>query len=201
MSKDRFIIVNASNKPVCEGVVVEFWRTDATLRIENGLGVLKTLEERNIIKFMFMQRRRGIFEAVITSITGNELTVEIVKTPKASEKEDVRVETDFETRVFEKDEENFMYAYPVQIGDMSAGGVLIYSNVKLPMMKIFEIAIPCNTDYVIVNMNIIREDKLKEDSEFKYSYGCKFDELTNVEENMIRGMVFKIAARKAGGRK
>ena len=42
---DRFMLIDASNKIICEGQVKEFYRGEAVFKVENGLDALRDMEK------------------------------------------------------------------------------------------------------------------------------------------------------------
>lgn len=217
--KDRFIIVDSYNKMICEGVVKEFFRGDAVFQVEHGQWDAEQLARGRIVRIVFQQGRKGLFEGEIVDVQSGRIMLEDIHSIAQYVKEDVRLETYFETKAFYTDETGQIFAYEVVIADISAGGIRLMSEASLPIWKTLDVAIPYRSDYIIIATDILREIKEDEDMrkmqlmqlndaslremEFRHSYGCKFHEVTNVEEQMIRAMVFQVAARKAlkrGGR-
>ena len=208
MKNDRFILINGSNKPICEGLVKEYFRGDAVFQVDHGLESLQEIIRGQLIRFAFKEGRRGIFEGEVIDIKGNQIILEDVRSLANVVKEDVRIDTDFETRVYAKNTEEQILAWNTSIADISATGSRILSDVEIPINRIIEVAIPYHSEYIVVDMVVLREiesdtDKVRTQNlvpghMYNYSYGCKFYDLTNTEENMLRGMVFQIAAKKIG---
>ncbi len=198
MANDRFMMINSSSKMICEGIVKELYRGDGEFHVVNGLGVLKELEVGCYIRFVFMEGRKGIFEGEVVDIKGNRITLENICSLAKYVKEDVRIDTDFATKVFAKDTEGNIFAWHVTIADISAGGVRLLCNTQIPLNRVLEVAIPYHTSYIIVDTVLIRESLEVTEQGRYYDYGCKFYDLTNTAEKMMRSMVFQIAARKAG---
>lgn len=197
MSNDRFMMINSSNKMICEGIVKEYYHGDAEFQVVNGSNILKALEVGCYIRFIFMEGRKGIFEGEVVDIQGNRITLENIRSLAKFVKEDVRIDTEFDTRVFIKNNEGDIFAWNVTVADISAGGVRLLCNQPISMNRVMEVAIPHHTSYIIVDALLIRESiESTEQGDF-YNYGCKFYDLTNETERMVRSMVFQIAARKA----
>lgn len=220
--KDRFIIVDSYNKMICEGVVKDFFRGDATFEVQHGLHArdMEYLSRGRVVRIVFQEGRRGLFEGEIVDFHNGRITMENVHSIAQYVKEDVRLETYFETRAYCTDENHRIFAYEVVIADISAGGIRLMSEAPLPMNCTLDVAIPYRASYMMIGTDIIREIKEDEDMEkmqlmqlndaslremtFRHSYGCKFHDVTSAEENKIRAMVFQIAAKKAakrGGRR
>lgn len=198
--KDRFMLIDNSNKVLCEGEVKELFRGEGEFHVVHGATALKEFEVGDIVRFTFKDGRKGVFRGEIVDILNNKIILEEIRSMGSAVKEDIRVNTDFQSRVYMKDEEGQIFAKNVVIADLSAGGVRVLVNSPLPLDRIIEIAIPYYTEYIIVQMQVIREFETDRDREFfrkKYSYGCQFCDLLNTEESMIRGMVFYIGAKAA----
>ena len=211
--KDRFIIVDNYNKMICEGVVKELFRGDAVFQVEHGLHALETFSRSQAVRFVFQEGRRGIFEGIILDVQNGQIILEEVHSIAKFVKEDVRIDTYFETKAYYTDEEGQIYSYEAVIADISAGGIRLMSEVPLPTGKVLDVAIPYHAEYMVIETDIVREiaddsdiprmqmiqanDRSLRDMDFLHSYGCKFHEMTNLEENMIRSMVFQIAAKAA----
>ncbi|MBS4959395.1 MAG: PilZ domain-containing protein [Clostridiales bacterium] len=191
---DRFMLIDMSNKMICEGLVKEFWRDEAVFKVEHGIYSLKSIERGQWLRFVFLQRRKGIFEGKVTEVNGCEIIIEEINSIADSVKEDIRIKTNIETKLFCKDSVGRLYSWHVTIKDISAGGLNIESKYRAPLERVLEVAVPWNSSYVIVNIILLREI-LKDNF---YYYGCKYFNLLSTEENMIRNTVFKIAAKKAG---
>lgn len=208
MKNDRFILINSSNKLICEGLVKEYFRGDAEFQVDHGVEALQEITRGQLIRFAFKEGRRGIFEGKVIDIKGNQILLEDVRSLANVVKEDVRVDTDFETRVYAKNTEEQLLAWDVSIADISATGSRILCDAEIPINRIIEVAIPYHSQYIIVDMVVLREIEGDSDSVrtqnlvqghmYNHSYGCKFYDLTNTEENMLRGMVFQIAVKKVG---
>ena len=198
MKNDRFMVIDSANKVVCEGVVKELFRGEGEFHVANGTAALKELEVGDIIRFAFKDGRKGIFQGEIVDILNNKIILEGIRSLGSAVKEDILVNTDFESRVYMTDEEGQITAKNIVIADISAEGLRVLVNSPLPMDRIIEVAVPYHTEYIIVDMQIIREIENDRDREFfkkRHSYGCRFCNLLNTEESMIRGMVFYIGAR------
>lgn len=197
MTNDRFMMINSSNKMICEGIVKEFYHGEAEFQVVNGSGILKELEAGCYIRFVFMQGRKGIFEGEVVDINGSRIALENVRSLAKSVKEDVRIETDFITKVFIKNEEGDIFAWNVTIVDISAGGVALLCNEKISLNRVIQVAVPYQNSYIVLDALLIRESVEMTEQGKMYGYGCKFYDLSNTTEMMVRSMVFQIAARKA----
>ncbi len=211
--RDRFIIVDNYNKMICEGIVKELFRGDAVFQVEHGLHAVEKFSRAQAVRFVFQEGRRGIFEGVVVDVKYNQIILEDVHSIAKFVKEDVRIDTYFETKAYDTDEEGEIFAYEVVIADISAGGIRLMSEVPLPKERVLDVAIPYHSEYMLVSTDIVREieddedipkmqmiqlnDRSLREMMFLHSYGCKFHEMTNTEENMIRAMVFQIAAKAA----
>lgn len=195
---DRFMLIDASNKIICEGQVKEFYRGEAVFKVENGLDSLRDMQKGQWMRFTFLSGRRGVFEGVLATINGTELIIEDIHSLANIVKEDVRINTDFPTKLYQKGEDGRIYAWNAIVADISAGGVKVLSEAPLPLNEVMEVAIPCYSWYIVVEVVFIREIMNRSETERHYSYGGKFHNLVNTEENLIRSMVFQTAARKAG---
>lgn len=216
--RDRFIIVDSYNKMICEGVVKDFFRGDATFEVAHRLrpSEAEYLSRGRMVRIVFQSGRRGLFEGEIVDVINGRIMLEGIHSIAQYVKEDVRLETYFETKAYYTDEAGQIFAYEVVIADISAGGIRLMSEVPLPMKQTLDVAIPYRANYIMLETDIIREISGDEDMEkmqlmqlrdaslremeFRHSYGCKFHDVTNTEENMIRSMVFQIAAKKAARR-
>lgn len=200
MKNDRFMLIDGSNKVICEGVVKELFRGEGEFQVANGMAALKEFGVGDIVRFAFKDGRKGVFQGEIVDILNNKIILEEIRSLGNAVKEDIRVNTDFQSRVYMKDDEGQIIAKNVVIADISAGGLRVLVNSPLPMHRIIEVAIPYYTEYIIVQMQVMREIENDRDREFfrkKHSYGCQFHDLLNTEESMIRGMVFYIGAKAA----
>lgn len=195
---DRFMLIDASNKIICEGQVKEFYRGEAVFKVENGLDALHDMQKGQWMRFTFLSGRRGVFEGVLATVSGTELIIEDIRSLANVVKEDVRINTDFQTRLYKKDENGVISAWDAIVADISAGGVKILSEAPVPLNEVMEVAIPCYSWYIVVEVIFIREIMNRSETERHYSYGGKFYNLVAAEENLIRSMVFQTAARKAG---
>ena len=155
--KDRFMLIDNSNKVLCEGEVKELFRGEGEFHVMNGAAALKELEAGDIVRFTFQNGRKGVFRGEIVDILNNKIILEEIRSMGGAVKEDIRVNTDFETRVYMKDDEGQIIAKNVVIADLSAGGIRVLVNSPLPMNRIIEVAIPYYTEYIIVEMQVIRE--------------------------------------------
>ena len=191
--EDRFMLIDASNHMMCEGRVKEFWRTEGTFKIESGMEELRRIEEGQLVRFMFMEGRRGLFIGKVSDIQGTTILVENIESMGTGVKEDVRIDTDIPTKLFCTTKEGDIRAWSVVIWDISAGGARIQSKAPIPLERVMELAVPYDTTYMMVTLLPLREQS---DSGY-FQYGCKFYNLTNTEEKLMRCMVFKIAARQA----
>lgn len=202
MAQDRFMMVNSSNHMICEGIVKEFYHGDAEFQVVNGSNILQALTVGCYIRFVFMEGRKGIFEGEVVDIQGNRITLENIRSLAKYVKDDVRIDTDFETKIFHKNENGDILAWKVRVADISAGGVRLLCDRQIPLNQVMEVAIPYQTSYIIVDAAFLRESIEVTEHGRYYNYGCKFSELANTTERMVRSMVFQIAAkkaRKAGG--
>ena len=95
-------------------------------------------------------------------------------------------------------EDGRIYAWNAIVADVSAGGVKVLSEARVPLNEVMEVAIPCYSWYIVVEVIFIREIMNRSETERHYSYGGKFHNLVSTEEKLIRSMVFQTAARKAG---
>lgn len=217
--KDRFIIVDKYNKMICEGFVKELFRGDAAFQVEHGLHALEKIKRGHYVRFVFQAGRRGIFEGKVIDVQNSQIILEEVHSIAKYVKEDVRIDTYFETKAFRTDEAGQIFAWDAVVADISAGGICLMTEVSLPVGQVLDVAIPYYSEYIIIPTDIMRElegdsdieriqtmqmnDANLREMKLNHSYGCKFHEVTNVEENMVRSMVFQIAAKKAskkGGR-
>lgn len=198
--KDRFMLIDNSNKVLCEGEVKELFRGEGEFHVAHGVAALKDFEVGDIVRFTFKDGRKGVFRGEIVDIMNNKIILEEIRSMGSAVKEDIRVSTDFQTRVYMKDDEGQIIAKNVVIADISAGGMRVLVNSPLPMNRVMEIAIPYYAEYIIVSMQVIHENGNDRDREFfkkRHSYGCQFCDLLNTEESMIRSMVFYIGAKAA----
>ena len=62
---DRFMLIDASNKIICEGQVKEFYRGEAVFKVENGLDTLRDMEKGQWMRFTFLSGRRGFIISLI----------------------------------------------------------------------------------------------------------------------------------------
>ena len=100
--------------------------------------------------------------------------------------------------LFRSGEDGRIYAWNAIVADVSAGGVKVLSEARVPLNEVMEVAIPCYSWYIVVEVIFIREIMNRSETERHYSYGGKFHNMVSTEENLIRSMVFQTAARKAG---
>ncbi len=191
--EDRFMLIDTANHMLCEGQVKEFWRTEGTFQIESGIKELKKIEEGQSVRFMFMEGHKGIFVGQVVNKQGTTLLVENIKNMGADMKEDVRIKTDIDTKLFATNGEDDITAWSVVVDDISAGGAAIKIKTKIPLEQKLELAVPYGSTYMMINLIPLRE-QIEEEG---FKYGCKFYDLTRTEEKMVRSMVFKIAARLA----
>ncbi len=213
---DRFIIVDQNNKMLCEGTVKDLYRDEGVFRTEHGVNAMELFRRGEQVRFVFQEGRKGLFQGEIVDLSFDKIVLEDIHSIAKYVKEDVRLETYFETRVFDTTEEGQIFAYEAVVADISAGGVRLMTETALPHGRTLEVAIPFATEYILAAMDIVREipddpdaerlrlmqlnDKWLREIPLRHSYGCKFHELKSVEENMIRARVFQVAARK-GARK
>lgn len=198
MSSDRFMLVNSSNQMICEGIVKEYFRGDAEFQVIHGQEVIKQLAIGCYVRFVFLEGRRGVFEGELVDIQKNRLTLENIRSLAGYVKEDIRIDVEFMTKVFAKDLKGDISSWKVEIKDVSAGGVRLQCNQHIPLNRVVELAVPYHSSYVVVDMVLLREELIETEEKRCYEYGCKFYDLTNTEEQMVRSMVFQIAAKKAG---
>ena len=135
---------------------------------------------------------------MLATVNGTELIIEDIHSLANIVKEDVRINTDFQTKLYQKGEDGRIYAWNAIVADVSAGGVKVLSEAKVPLNEVMEVAIPCYSWYIVVEVIFIREIMNRSETERHYSYGGKFHNMVSTEENLIRSMVFQTAARKAG---
>lgn len=195
---DRFMLIDVSNKIICEGQVKEFYRGEAVFKVENGLDALRDMQKGQWMRFTFLSGRKGVFEGRLAMINGTELIIESIRSLANIVKEDIRINTDYQTKLYKKDENGQIMAWNAIVADISAGGVKILSEAPVPLNEVMEVAIPCYSWYIVVEVVFIREIMNRSETERLYSYGGKFYNLVSAEENLIRSMVFQTAARKAG---
>lgn len=195
---DRFMLIDVSNKIICEGQVKEFYRGEAVFKVENGLDALRDMQKGQWMRFTFLSGRKGVFEGRLAMINGTELIIESIRSLANIVKEDIRINTDYQTKLYKKDENGQIFAWNAIVADISAGGVKILSEAPVPLNEVMEVAIPCYSWYIVVEVVFIREIMNRSETERLYSYGGKFYNLVSAEENLIRSMVFQTAARKAG---
>lgn len=195
---DRFMLIDVSNKIICEGQVKEFYRGEAVFKVENGLDALRDMQRGQWMRFTFLSGRKGVFEGRLAMINGTELIIESIRSLANIVKEDIRINTDYQTKLYKKDENGQIMAWNAIVADISAGGVKILSEAPVPLNEVMEVAIPCYSWYIVVEVVFIREIMNRSETERLYSYGGKFYNLVSAEENLIRSMVFQTAARKAG---
>ena len=120
MKNDRFMLIDGSNKVICEGVVKELFRGEGEFHVANGMAALKEFEVGDIVRFAFKDGRKGVFQGEIVDILNNKIILEEIRSLGNAVKEDIRVNTDFQSRVYMKDEDGQILAKNVVIADISA---------------------------------------------------------------------------------
>ena len=71
--KDRFMLIDNSNKVLCEGEVKELFRGEGEFHVVHGAAVLKKFEVGDIVRFTFKDGRKGVFRGEIVDIMNNKI--------------------------------------------------------------------------------------------------------------------------------
>ena len=74
--KDRFMLIDNSNKVLCEGVVKELFRGEGEFHVANGAAALKDFAVGDVVRFAFKDGRKGVFRGEIVDILNNKIILE-----------------------------------------------------------------------------------------------------------------------------
>ena len=187
----KCIILNKDAKVICGGTIEYFTSKEAVIIPEkksfNNIGI-----KGKRINFQLEDDFEKIFSAVVEETKADSFSIYKILDVTSHLQTDLRISLSFITDIFCENEENLVFKTQVKMLDVSCGGLRFKSKRKFDEGQIAECVILwCNPE-LILSFKIISS----KESQFGYVYGCKFLNLTDMEESVLRSSIFKFQSTR-----
>lgn len=183
-------ILNESGRPQASGFISNITGDDAVFELDDKTEIEK-LKIARAIKFQMMHPTKGImkYKGIVFSVMGLIIYIKQLEVLEVIQRrEDVKAYMEVESKITP-----FLYesmgSTDVIIKDISCGGICLSSKNKLDTQIVYEIMIPFTRLPLELKFKVMRT--IKSDNEGIFVYGCRFINLRNEEEAIIRSYVFK----------
>lgn len=186
----KAVVLNTDGKILSQAIIDSMTSSGAIL-IPESQELLSSLEEGTKIRFGIFRKYLEVYEGEIASIGTDRFRISQLRDSEVNARQDVKIDVDYNGTIsYEQD--NKPINCSVKIRDLSCGGFCFASRVDLDVNKCYETVVPLTKEPLVLNFKIVR--KLREEKTF--IYGCKFLDLEDTVERMLRETVYRLLALK-----
>lgn len=149
--------------------------------------------DHEYIRLVSMSGSTAATEARVMRASGDQVTVETVRTLGEEVRRNLRIPVRFES-----------FLYPVSGSwkgraqvvshDLSCGGVSFFCSRPLEQGEVAQIVVPVTSEPLLLNLRILRERPSPEEGTL---YAAEFTHMVHEEETMVREAVFSLQLRQA----
>ncbi|MPM56818.1 hypothetical protein SDC9_103633 [bioreactor metagenome] len=157
-----------------------------------GEDTLKRFKKGQNIRFQFENKYDKVFDGETAEIANGKIILKNVRDIGSILHRDVRVSVDIPSRISYENDEGY-YEIEITVKNISSGGMCFVCKENLNMDITYETVVDWIGIPMIVKIELLRKEY---DEQNMDSYGCKFIDLLQEEEFMLRAGVYDIQAKK-----
>lgn len=192
MIHNKIEIKNTENQIITKGVIISFLEKQYIIIVENP----NEVHEKQDVLVCIFDDIEGvqIYSAKVIHIIVDKVTVILgdkINTVQRRKHIKVKYEQEADIRSYLTHNRKLSLANPIPITicDIGAGGIFFTSNEYIGIGQKFNLDLRYQGNSINLTVQIIRTQKMQR---LKIGYGCKFVNLTNLQETFITAMVFKL---------
>ena len=145
------------------------------------------------LRFQVENEYEKVFDGEIISIEKGKIRLDDIRDlSSASPRKDVRVNVNINSCILYDSDDGY-FSLSIRIRNISAGGMYFVCRSDLNMDKTYETIVDWIETPIIVRLKLLRKNLDKNNA---FVYGCRFVDLLEEEERLLRAGVFYIQTKK-----
>ena len=189
-----YLLLDSKNNPIARGRVQgktdgPYWQ----IQVEDGK--IDEILEHKRLKLLSMMDAGPSHEGVIVRSRNDMIQLEVAKlTPDTGDmRKNLRVVVHFKSLIYPVSG-GWAGRREIESNDLSCGGIAFFTDYSLQIGERLEIVIPVTSQPLVVLGQVLRMRRT-EQAAIPLMYACKFLELCNDEETLLREAVFNLQLR------
>lgn len=188
MRIEDYLILTPENSKICGADMIYLNQDRAAFIIESSM-TLARLGRMKKVRFHKLEEYAEIFEADVYQIKEGRLFVENLKNITATLRSDLKMKVSYKSTLRSL-EGTSRKNLEIKARDISCGGMCFETEKDLMMTELYETVVPITRIPLVLNLKILR--KTYDEERNIYVYGCRFVELNNNEDRLLREAVYRL---------
>lgn len=194
MEQSLYLMLDSRGRPIARGRVQG--RTDGPywqIQVEDGK--IDEILEHKKLKLLSIMDTGPSYEGIIVRSRNDMIQLEVAKlAPDTGDmRKNLRVAVRFKSFIYPVNG-SWAGRREIESNDLSAGGIAFFTDDSLRIGEQLEIVIPVTSQPLVVRGQVLRMRRT-EQAAVPLMYACKFLDLCNDEESMLRESVFNLQLR------
>lgn len=189
-----YLLLDSKNNPIARGRIQgktdgPYWQ----IQVEDGK--IDEILEHKRLKLLSIMDTGPSYEGVIVRSRNDMIQLEVAKlTPDTGDmRKNLRVVVHFKSFIYPVSG-TWKGRRAIESNDLSAGGIAFFTDHSLQVGESLEIVIPVTSQPLVVQGQVLRMRRTEQRA-IPLMYACKFLELCNDEESLLREAVFNLQLR------